>query len=238
MAESVPIGAYIKDAAYNDVALYDGGETITNNVPGYLSDDLGGETRLMQVSEDFDAENIYTLNFKPINPLPTMGVVKLVYPATVNLPLRDGDASLKTYFEEVCSGVTTTSFNRPKDWGTDVVTEALKYCFLEPSDFDADGQPVDRDLTSRTIWLFNLFADSEEYTSEVSLEMTFRNPVVNFEEAHEEEDAQLAQNEKDSFWISTYTFDLRGDFGVFDEDSRTERAAKLENDFYPVLAQI
>ena len=153
MVQSDPLGARVTDEDYLLVALYDGEATITNTVAGDLDTALNGDTRLLQVSEDFDAENIYTLNFRPVNPLPRMGVVKLVYPGTVGLPEGDGSLSPKAAFEDSCSGVTTTSFFDTKTWGG---TE-LRYCFLEPADFDGDGQPVFRDDSTRTIWLINLF---------------------------------------------------------------------------------
>jgi len=72
--------------------------------------------------------------------------------------------------------------------------------------------------------------------------MRFRNPLVNFEEAHSSLQAQWDQNYRDSFWLATYTFDLEKDFGVLESDEydggSSERANALERDFYPVLAKL
>jgi hypothetical protein len=132
MLESAPLQARLRDADYNYVAEYDGVTTVTNTVPGYLDSKLDGETRLAQGSEDFDAETLYTLSFRPVNPLPTMAVVKVVYPATVGLPGGDG-LSQQEAFEADCKA-STPSFFGTKDWGGGAGD--LKYCFLRPADFD------------------------------------------------------------------------------------------------------
>ena len=65
------------------VAKYEGDEIrLTNKKMGTL--DLS-TVNLHQVALDFGVETVYTLQFRPTNPIPRSGWVKVVYPASIKI---------------------------------------------------------------------------------------------------------------------------------------------------------
>ena len=59
----------------------------------------------------------------------------------------------ETAFVKACGAITTLSFTGPT------------HCSL--------------DVATRTVWIYDIFRDQDQYTSEVNLQMTFTNPKSN-----------------------------------------------------------
>ena len=74
--------------------------TIANDEPGYIEEQ---NVFVDQQSKDFGVENLYTVRFKPKNPIPNIGWIKITYPTTVSI--ADDDK-----FVESCEAVTSASY--------------------------------------------------------------------------------------------------------------------------------
>ena len=106
MVPNTGLSAYWTSKEYAYVAKYQPtvSISITNESPGILKDD---KIFLDQASSDFDVENVYTLRFTPTNPIPKIGMIKIIYPN--NVKIAD-----ETKFVEACGAVTSLSFTGAK----------------------------------------------------------------------------------------------------------------------------
>jgi len=62
------------------------------------------------------------------------------------------------------------------------------------------------DSSKREVWFFDIFRDQNTYSSEITLNMNFTNPVSNFFDS-------LSDSDK-AFHFSTYDFDLNDFTGL------------------------
>lgn len=96
-----PFAASLVTAAFMDKAIYRGrAVTIENTVLGAISNNT---VSLVQQDRNYEVVTTYTLRFKPTNPIPSVGAVRVVYPATITIP--DPAAFLKS-----CQAQTSVSF--------------------------------------------------------------------------------------------------------------------------------
>ena len=86
MVTSWPLQAYVQSATYQNMTTYLGNQvTITNTKWGILDPTL---VALDQRDRNYNTYSLYTIRFKPTNPIPPIGAVKLTYPKTIKVKSR------------------------------------------------------------------------------------------------------------------------------------------------------
>lgn len=85
------------------MAEFTGTAFVQNEIFGSLPTD---QYKLEQVDENFGIENLYTIRFTPVNPIPMAGIVLIQYPSTIGIDVPK--------FEERCGALTSLSFIGPQ----------------------------------------------------------------------------------------------------------------------------
>ena len=70
--KSTNFEAYWTSSSYQTVAEFTGTSFVQNEIFGSLPTD---QYKLEQVDENFGVENLYTVRFTPVNPIPQAGIV-------------------------------------------------------------------------------------------------------------------------------------------------------------------
>jgi hypothetical protein len=104
-----PLQADIHSRSYQHVARFTGNLHVQTE---FAADLMNNTVSLNQVDKNFEVETLYTLRFRPTNPIPPTGWVKVVYPRTVGI-------SDEGRFVKECQAVTSLSFT------------GEKYCMLD-----------------------------------------------------------------------------------------------------------
>jgi hypothetical protein len=104
MVESGKIGAYWMSSEYRQVANFSGEIRIQNTEMADLNPERAS---LHQVKLDFGIDTILTVTFRPTNPIPRSGWIKVVYPTSISI--KD-----EAVFLQTCQVITSSQFRGPK----------------------------------------------------------------------------------------------------------------------------
>jgi hypothetical protein len=101
---SWPLQAFVQSAKYQNMTTYAGDQVvITNTVLGILDPTL---VSLDQKDRNYNAYSLYSLRFKPTNPIPRLGGIKVTYPKTITVKGSVDD------FQSTCQAITDLMYGK------------------------------------------------------------------------------------------------------------------------------